>query len=148
MTEKATVGTERRLQTTQMVEELLKERNQMWSLYWELAELQPFDKHTEPMEQILEQFGRILIDYISLGHFGIYRRIIDGTERRRKVLAAAEKLYPEIAAATEIALKFNDKLEHDQFRDRLVLTQELSKLGEALATRIELEDQLLGSMSK
>jgi len=148
MTEKATIGTERRHQTTRMVEELLDERNQVWSLYWELAELKPYDKHTEPMEKILEQFCRIMIDYISLGHFGIYRRIIDGTERRRLVLAAAEKLYPDIAAATEVALKFNDKFEHGQLKDRQILTHELSRLGEALATRIELEDQLIASMSK
>ncbi len=148
MTEKAALGAERRTQTTRMVEELLQERNQMWSLYWELAELKPFDKHTDPMEQILEDFCRIMIDYISLGHFGIYRRIIDGTERRKKVLAAAEKLYPQIAKATEVALKFNDKFEQSQLIDREALTQELSKLGEALATRIELEDQLIDSMSK
>ncbi len=148
MIEKVTAGTERRVQTNQMVEELLQERNQMWSLYWELAELKPFDQHTDPMEQILGDFCRIMIDYISLGHFGIYRRIIDGTERRRKVLAAAEKLYPDIATATEVALKFNDKFEQSLLDDRAILNQELSKLGEALATRIELEDRLIASMSK
>ncbi len=148
MSEKVTAEPERRTRTHQMVEELLQERNQMWSLYWELADLKPFDKHTGPMEQILGDFCRVMIDYISLGHFGIYRRIIDGTERRKKVLAAAEKLYPQIAAATEVALKFNDKVEQSQLNDREILTRELSKLGEALATRIELEDQLIASMSR
>jgi len=142
------IGTDRRLQTNRMIEELLQERQQMWNLYWELAELKPFDRHKEPLEQVLDRFCQIMIDYISLGHFGIYRRIIEGTERRRRVLEAAEKLYPAIAEATEVALKFNDQYENAQLTDHDVLRRELSKLGEALATRIELEDQLIAAMRR
>ncbi len=139
-------GSERRRKTGDLVEELLKERQQMWALYWELAELQPFDRHKESTEQILARFCQTLIDYISLGHFGIYYRIINGTERRRKVIEAAQRLYPGIAEATEVALKFNTCYEAGKLLDPAVLMQELSKLGEALAARIELEDQLIASM--
>ncbi len=148
MTEMNISTPERRLQTHKMVQDLLKERQQMWTLYWEVAELKPFDKHDLPIDEILRKFCQILIDYISLGHFGIYQRIINGTERRKKVLDAAQRLYPDIAQATEVALKFNDKYENANFKDMNELTQELSNLGEALATRIELEDRLIDSMSK
>ncbi len=120
----------------------------MWHLYCEVAELQPFDRHQEPLEQILDRFCQVLIDYISLGHFGIYRRIIEGTERRRSVIEAAERFYPRIAEATEVALKFNDQYENAQLTDHDVLRRELSKLGEALATRIELEDRLIDAMNR
>lgn len=147
MSEKAFCS-ERRVHTSQMIKELLQERQQMWNLYCEVAELKPFDQHKEPLEKILNRFCQILIDYISLGHFGIYRRIIEGTERRRSVIEAAEKLYPLIAEATEVALKFNDGYENGQFTDRTLLNHELSKLGEALATRIELEDRLIDAMNR
>ena len=147
MSGKASIS-ERRVQTGQMIEELLQERQQMWNLSWEVAELKPFDNHKEPLESILGRFCQIMIDYISLGHFGIYRRIIEGTERRRNVVAAAEKLYPAIAEATEVALKFNDQYETGRLKDRDLLIRELSKLGEALATRIELEDQLIDAMNR
>lgn len=148
MTETPYIGIERRQKTSHMVEELLQERKQMWSLYLEVAELKPFEQHQEALEQILERFCQVMIDYISLGHFGIYHRIINGTERRLEVLQAAAKLYPAIAEATEVALKFNDRCENAQLTDPAILMRELSKLGEALANRIELEDQLIASMFK
>ncbi len=148
MTETPYLGIERRQQTSHMVEELLKERKQMWSLYWEVAKLKPFDQHQEALTGLLDRFCQVMIDYISLGHFGIYHRIVNGTERRLGVLQAAEALYPAIAAATEVALKFNDLCENAQLTEPDILLRELSKLGEALATRIELEDQLIASMSK
>jgi regulator of sigma D len=141
-------GSERRHKTGDLVAELLQERQKMWALYWELAELKPFDRHKESTDQILARFCQTLIDYLSLGHFGIYYRIINGTERRRKVIEAAERLYPGIAEATEAALEFNASYEAGKLSDPAVLMQELSKLGEALATRIELEDQLIASMSR
>ncbi|BCX80867.1 regulator of sigma D [Methylomarinovum caldicuralii] len=148
MTQNPVSGNERRLQTSHIIEELLAERRQMWQLYWELAEMKPFDKHKEPLEQILDRFCQVMIDYISLGHFGVYRRIIEGTERRQRVLEAAEKYYPAIAEATEVALKFNDQYENAHLTDHDVLHQALSELGEALATRIELEDKLLSAMRR
>ncbi len=148
MTEHPYLGIERRQNTSHMVKELLKERKQMWSLYWEIAKLKPFEQHQEALANILDRFCQVMIDYISLGHFGIYHRIINGNERRLGVLQAAEALYPAIAEATEVALKFNDRCENAQLTDPAILMRELSKLGEALATRIELEDQLIASMSK
>ncbi|GAB4358076.1 MAG: Rsd/AlgQ family anti-sigma factor [Methylohalobius crimeensis] len=130
-----------------MIEELLQERKQMWALYWEVAELQPYERHKESLDKILNRFCQILIDYISLGHFGIYQYLLNGTERRRKVLEAAEKLYPAISKTAEAALDFNDRYEKAQLTDPERLSRELSQLGEALASRIELEDQLIDSMT-
>lgn len=137
---------DRRDHTTKIVRELLKERQQVWSLYCAIAGLQPFTGD-EPVGPRIREFCQLLIDYISLGHFGIYQRINDGTERRRIVLETATEVYPRIAATTDAALAFNDryeKLAAEVLRTRLA--EDLSQLGEELATRIELEDRLLAGM--
>jgi regulator of sigma D len=140
-------ATERRQQTNKLIRELLKERREVWMRYGSLAGMQPYGPE-RPSEAIVRQFCQILIDYISLGHFGVYQRIIDGTERRRKVIDMAEQLYPRIAEATDAAVTFNDKYERlagEELRSNLA--HDLSTLGEVLATRFELEDSLIQTMT-
>lgn len=137
---------ERRNQTQAMISELLSERQQVWSLYCSVAGLEPFTPD-KPVESLIQEFCQVLVDYISLGHFGIYQRITNGTERRIKVLQKAEEIYPRIAQATDSAIDFNDKYEKLSGEAVLKsLPQDLSMLGEQLATRIELEDQLIKTM--
>ncbi|MGX2041923.1 sigma D regulator [Methylocaldum sp. MU1018] len=137
---------ERRQNTNQMIRELLEERHQVWSLYCTIAGMKPFTA-ARPLESKVQEFCQLLIDYISLGHFGIYQRIIDGSERRRKVLSLAEEIYPRIAETTDAAVEFNDK--YEKLTGSALETElepDLSKLGEELAMRIELEDRLIGTM--
>ncbi len=137
---------ERRQQTNKLIQELLQERREVWSKYSDLGAMQPY-RPEQPLEILLQQFCQVLIDYISLGHFGLYQRILDGSERRRKVIYLAEQIYPRIAAATEAAVEFNDTyeaLDGSSLRDTLV--SDLSLLGEELATRFELEDRLIECM--
>jgi regulator of sigma D len=138
---------ERRQQTNKLISELLEERKDVWHIYSEIAEMKPFAEE-QPIEIIVQRFCQILIDYISLGHFGVYQRLMDGSERRRKVLAVAEEIYPQIAQTTDAAVAFNDsyeKLDGPSLRRNLI--GDLSMLGEALATRFELEDRLIDTMT-
>jgi regulator of sigma D len=140
------VSADRRHHTSKMVQELLDERTQVWSLYCVIGRMKPFTRD-QPLELKIREFCQLLIDYISLGHFGIYQRIIDGRERRLKVIEVAEQIYPRIAEATDIAVDFNDKYEKlSGERLRTHLAEDLSTLGEELATRIELEDRLISTM--
>ena len=95
----------------------------------------------------LEEFDQVLVDYIAAGHFGLYERIAEGKERRKAVSNLAIEIYPRIKQTTEIALAFDEKYnsENDQ-QDLSKLQGDLSHLGEELATRIELEDQLIQLM--
>ena len=139
-------GEDRRNQTNKMISELVQERQQVWSLYCTAAGLEPFSNR-ESIEGKVKEFCQILIDYISLGHFGIYQRIADGQERRSKVVKIAGEVYQKIACTTDAAVAFNDK--YDKLRgEELVnnLSGDLSRLGEALAARIELEDQLIAGI--
>lgn len=135
-----------RVNTSQLVDELLKERQQVWSLYCSVAGMEPFTPN-KTIEELVQEFCQLLVDYISLGHFGIYQRILDGRERRKQIIDAAEKYYPGIAEATEAVLAFNDK--YEKISPSLILnglSEDLSTVGEKLATRIELEDELISRM--
>ncbi|MEE9411789.1 MAG: Rsd/AlgQ family anti-sigma factor [Methylococcales bacterium] len=135
-----------RPKTQAMVEQLLKERQHMWSLYCQFA-IQDEYADEQSVELALRGFCQVLIDYISLGHFGIYQRIAEGNERRQNVLTVAQQVYPKLIELTDHAVSFNDKYE-DLHNQALVkeLNTDLSELGESLAARIELEDKLIESL--
>ncbi len=138
---------DRRENTGKLIRELLEERQQVWTLYCALSGMQPFIAGPS-LDGKIQEFCQLLIDYISLGHFGIYQRLTDGSERRGKVLEVAEQIYQRIVEATDFAVDFNDKYENlsgDELREHLA--NDLSKLGEELAVRNELEDQLLSAMT-
>lgn len=137
---------ERRQRSKTVCQQLTDERADMLINFCRVAGVDPFDEpHKEAeLEDLLQNFCRIMVDYLATGHFGLYQRILDGTERREEISTVAQKLYPQISDTTATAMAFNDKYEtntdhklDDTFAD------DLSLLGQALATRIELEDELL-----
>lgn len=139
-------GEDRRLQTRESIEKLLKERQEMLVCYEQVAGVEPY-QDKEPDPELLEKFSQLLMDYIAVGHFGIYQRLTEGSERRRKVLEVAQQIYPNIADTTEKALDFNDAYDQaDKSAPFDELTGRLSELGEVLAHRIELEDRLISAM--
>ena len=135
-----------RSQTNSLIAELLEERKQVWSVYCTVAGIEP-QKTDESMEELVRSFCQLSVDYISLGHFGVYQRILDGQERRQSIVQAAERIYPLISRATEAVLNFNDK--YQKLTPAMILhdlADDLSVVGEHLANRIEWEDELLGEM--
>ncbi len=136
----------KREKTAYMIEELLEERAQVWALYCSVAGMEPY-KSNKPINERVQEFCQMLVDYISLGHFGVFQRIIDGSERRKVIIEAAERVYPKISQATEVVLSFNDK--YQTLSSEIVvsqLTEDLSDLGDKLAARIDLEDELISTM--
>lgn len=145
-TEQPHSGTERRNRSESIEQHLTDERADMLVQFCRIAGVEPWeDPHsTEELRVMLQQFCEILVDYLAAGHFGLYQRFIDGEERREDIRTLAEKLYPQISETTQLALDFNDKYEdeaHKEFDQSF--SDDLSKLGQALAIRIDLEDQLL-----
>jgi regulator of sigma D len=114
-----------------------------------LAGLKPYDDehHRTSARDMLQRFCQLLVDYIAACHFGIYERIASGKERRREIAQLAEDLYPRISETTALALDFNDKYDTiDSYELTASFAPDLSSLGEELAARIELEDQLISRM--
>ncbi len=165
--------TERRERTKQTVAKLLRERQRVLVLFCQVAGLEPYtpDKHKPVLAQLQEfcqllvDYSALLVDYSAFGHFEIYDRIGRGEERRAHVARVAEALYPQIVDTTNAAVAFNDKYDPQivettnaavAFNDKYDpsdhplslerLSEDLSALGQSLATRIEMEDRLIAAL--
>ncbi len=146
MSSQGGVVEERRTATQDLIDKLLQERQEMLVLFCEVAGLEPYHRSASLDEQ-LQTFCQVLIDYTAFGHFEVFGHISDGNERRGAVLKVAEKIYPEFVKASELAVAFNDRYDLSDHQLQLNhLPEDLSRLGEELAVRIELEDQLLATM--
>jgi len=125
---------------------MLTQRTRMLKLLWQMSG-QDLEHDDETLREMLDDFLSVLVDYIAAGHFGLYERIVDGHERRISVVDTAREFYPRIADTTRTAVEFNERYgAADAQTLETRLAQDLSQLGEALATRIELEDLLIRSM--
>ena len=146
MSSEAQEQRERRSGTRTLIDKMLTERQRMLVLFERVAGVEPYADEM-PNNDLLQEFSQILVDYIASGHFGLYERISEGKERRRGIVKLADELYPRIANTTQAAIEFNDvceKANGDSIGGNL--SNMLSKLGEELAVRIELEDQLISEM--
>jgi len=139
---------ERRSGTRETVEKLLEERQQLLLMFCKVAGMQPLvDGEDDDREQLLQRFCEILVDYSAFAHFEIYERIINGKERRSRVVEVAREVYPRIAEASEVAVEFNDKYDaSDHTLDLHALDKDLNKLGEELAVRAEMEDLIIAAL--
>ncbi|MDH5190350.1 MAG: sigma D regulator [Gammaproteobacteria bacterium] len=139
---------ERRTRSRELIQKLVDARTDMLTLYGKLAENHPFDKDDDlkSIGKLLQDFCNSLIDYTAEAHFHLYKHFADNAERRQVVKEVAEQIYSRIAEITQTIVDFNDKYTKDTTSPE-ELEQDLSKLGEKLADRIELEDQLIDAFS-
>ncbi len=135
-----------RPQTRELIQAMLQQREPMLVKLWKLSGLE--SDNPEPVtNEELTDFMAVLMDYIAAGHFGLYQRIGERSERRQPVVELAENLYPRIAETTETAVDFNDKYEGMEANYLAEsLPDDLTKLAEELSERIDLEDQLIEAM--
>lgn len=130
----------------EMIHKLIDERTEMLALYCRLAGLEPGKngKRHAPVAKLLQEFCQVMVDYLAAGHFELYERLVNGTERRQSLAALAEQVYPKISETTQAALDFNDKYDGQNGLElSLAFDEDLNRLGEVLASRIEMEDRLL-----
>ena len=139
---------DRRNKLSHTIDEMLGERQDVLVAFVELAALDSSDAAIDDVLTKLKRFNQMLVDYAALGHFEIYQRIMDGKERRESIQAIASEIYPVISRTTDYFVEFNDKYEGADSRDSISpLKDDLSLIGEAMASRIEKEDKLLREMS-
>lgn len=139
---------DRRSRLSHTINELLAERQDVLVGYCELAALEASRSPLDKILKELKRFNQLLVDYAALGHFEIYQRIMEGKERRASIQAIASEIYPVISRTTYNFVEFNDKYEGADDDDSIIpLAQDLSMIGEAMASRIEKEDKLLREMS-
>ena len=135
---------DRRTRSLAMIKKIVSSRTEMLSLYGTLAAKKPFTEDVDDISELLAEFCEDLIDYTANAHFQLYRYFAENRERRGDVAEVVNKIYPRIVEITQSILDFNDKYDSDQQRHQLSdLEVDLSRLGEELAERIDLEDQLI-----
>ncbi len=138
---------ERRARTRKEIKQLIEERNTVLSQYYSLAKLtEDYNNDISHTLETVEEFCQELVDYMATGHFEIYRRIEEGNERRDDITKLADQIMPRINNTTQIAVAFNDLYDSSTSIDQDAIDQlpnYLAKLGEELATRIDLEDQFI-----
>lgn len=129
-----------------LIDRWLQERQDLLSLFVAL----PQQKLGDELSDLLREFSEILVDYASSWHFGVYEHLLaEAGEFNDGGLELAKEVDPKIRATTDQILSFNDQYSN---RDGLSvqevahLSQDLSKLGEVLAERFELEDQLIDNL--
>lgn len=144
------VGTkiqERRGSSHSNIETLVSSRTGTLALYSQLASRTPFNSD-KPTQKLLQEFCESLIDYTASAHFQLYRHIDEKMERRQNVQSIAQNVYPEIESITQKILDFNDKYDcQDHCNNLGGLEGDLSMLGEILADRIEMEDQVINALT-
>lgn len=142
--------TERRGESLDKLHTLLATRKEALSLFSQLAGMRPF-KADQNIQMMVQEFCEALIDYTASAHFQLYQYIENKSERREAVKDKAEQVYPSISSLTKLILDFNEKYDvedGDDLEQSLDhLDKDLSKLGEILADRILLEDQIIAAFT-
>jgi regulator of sigma D len=140
---------ERRITSQGAIAKLVSERTEMLTLFCRVAGLDPYEngrQNKTAHREVFQEFLQVLVDYLAAGHFSLYERIANGSERRRAVSDLAAQLYDRIAESTQVALDFNDKYDGKPFEITPMFHEHLSRLGEVLANRIELEDRIISEI--
>ncbi|MFI3245560.1 MAG: sigma D regulator [Ferrimonas sp.] len=130
-----------------LVDQWLDSRRQLLIHYCQLAGLAPYQTAPTALPPLkhIRQFCGILLDYVSAGHFEVYKQVSSACEQHgRHSQQLMESILPKIHHSTDIALAFNDRYaEQPTDEQMLQLDIDLSQLGQAMEERFALEDTLL-----
>ncbi|TPV54554.1 sigma D regulator [Aestuariibacter sp. GS-14] len=119
-------------------------RKQLLIQYCELAGVNYQRRDALPDASEVSEFCTLLMDYLSAGHFEVYEMLVSDNADG---LALKQRIYPLIAATTDLALDFNDSYADDFHPDLAAkFEKSVAALGEALVERFELEDELIQHM--
>lgn len=130
-----------------LIDRWLAERQDLIVRYCGVSGVHEFSPHSPTSVSRLRKFCQILLDYVSAGHFEVYEELLREAEHFADDSAAsARALIARIEASTEAALEFNDRYADAGAEDRSQLSRHLSRLGEILAARFDLEDQLIARL--
>ncbi len=143
MLEKCKSAKERWGGVSDIIDTWLEERQTLISLFVHLPEQQI----NHDLNNKVQSFCQVLMDYLSSGHFEVYEQLLlEGSDFADGSLEEGQSLLPKIQASTDVALDFNDDFSNlldpsvQKIRE---FSERLSKLGEALEERFELEDHMI-----
>jgi len=133
----------------ELVDAWLNERQEVILLFCAIEGLDQYTPIDASIETKTKAFCQMMMDYVSAGHFEIYEQLFkEAKEFDDGSIELAKKLYPKIKENTQILLDFNDKFSNDKTTGENLneLHIELSKIGEVLEERFQLEDTLIHNL--
>ncbi|MDP2560808.1 sigma D regulator [Psychrobium sp. 1_MG-2023] len=135
--------------SNQLIDTWLNKRQELIVNYCQIAGIPPFEENAQQLPQVqdITEFCNRLVDYVSTGHFEVYREVVSQCEvHGKQSLHHAEQLLPQITDSTQLTLEFTDKYAESNQEGWAHLDDHLSKLIQSLEQRFELEDQLLSNL--
>ena len=135
--------------SNQLIDTWLNKRQELIVNYCQIAGIPPFEQNVLqlPAAQDISEFCNRLVDYVSTGHFEVYREVVSQCEiHGKESLNYAEQLIPKINSSTDMSLEFTDKYADPKHINMDHLDNHLSTLIEGLEQRFELEDMLLSNL--
>ena len=129
-------------ETDTIIDNWLQERQELLIVYQQISQSKGYSSESFDKE-LLSIFCEILVDYVSAGHFEVFEKLAKASEICEKS-GLDPKLLVEILKSTMTALEFSEKYSLPNFKFKN-LKLDLSKVGEKLSHRLDLEDQLIGA---
>ena len=128
---------------SQSIERWLEERRELLAKYCDLTEIIDVDENAIAHAEQLEVFCELMVDYVSVGHFEIFDQLHKEGQlfEDSSGLDKEPNLLEKIQSTTEYVLDFNDRYLSSNDLDALII--DLASLGETLAQRFALEDNLI-----
>ena len=141
-----TIVKDRRVQSRSIIESLVNSRTETLTQYKDVMSYKPFEIN-DTLQEVLEDFCESVVDYSAKAHFNLYNYLEGKKERRKSVLKIADSVYPELVDNTQKILDFHDKYNSDvSVVDYDNLEDCLNAVGELLADRINLEDDVISAL--
>jgi len=141
-----TIVKDRRVQSRTIIKSLIKSRTETLTQYKDVMSYKPFEMN-DTLQEVLEDFCESVVDYSAKAHFNLYNYLEEKKERRQSVLKIADSVYPDLVDNTQKILDFHDRYNSDVSAvnyDRLESC--LNSVGELLADRINLEDDVISAL--
>ena len=128
-------------QSDERINRWLAQRQALVVALSELSRLKPFKSQTLIQDE-LENFTTLLIDYVSAGQFEIFETIFHAAAKAPEKKGLQTHVMVSLLRTTNHSLDFAEK-----YMAKTVLLEalegDLNHLGEQFATRLELEDHLI-----
>jgi len=141
-----TMVKDRRVNSRRIVESLIESRTTALTQYKEVMSYQPFEI-SDTLQEVLEDFCESMVDYTAKAHFHLYNYLEENKERRTSVLKIADSIYPELVDNTQKLLDFHDDYSSDVSELKCEQLEKcLNGVGELLADRINLEDEVINAL--
>lgn len=133
----------------QIIDRWLNERQEVIVLFCAIQGLQPYSPKNTPVAVKVQAFCQVLMDYCSAGHFEIYEQLVkEAEEFNDGSVAMIKEIYPKLEEITSVCVSFNDKYDTPEHCEEKIaqLDKDLSRLGELLEERFDLEDKLIENL--